>query len=79
MRAFFQTDNSKLSYLNEEPLRAELLSAEQMERFGKSLAGTHKLSSKPAQDHLLKRLADNEIILHKVRRLLIDSIKIIFI
>ncbi len=61
--------------MNEEPLRAELLSTEQMERFGKSLAGTHKLSDKPAQDHLLKRLADNEIILHKVRRLLIDSIK----
>ncbi|HEV8513276.1 MAG TPA: cyclic beta 1-2 glucan synthetase, partial [Cyclobacteriaceae bacterium] len=75
MRAFFQTNNSKLTYLNEEPLRAELLSSEQMERFGKSLAGTHQLSTKPAQDHLLKRLADNEIILHKVRKLLIDSIK----
>jgi len=75
MRAFFQTNNSKLSYLNEEPLRAELFSSDQMERFGKTLAGAHKLSTKPAKDHLLKRLADNEIILHEVRKLLTDSIK----
>ena len=75
MRSFFQTNNSKLSYLNEEPLRAELYSSDQMERFGKTLAGTHKLSTKPAKDHLLKRLADNEIILHEVRKLLTDSIK----
>ena len=46
-----------------------------MERFGKTLAGRHKLSTKPAKDHLLKRLADNEIILHEVRKLLTDSIK----
>ncbi|HTH56752.1 MAG TPA: glucoamylase family protein [Cyclobacteriaceae bacterium] len=75
MRTFFQISDPNLSYLNEEPLRAELLSAEQMERFGKSLAANHKLSTNPAQDHLLKRLADNEGVLHKVRKLLIDSIK----
>ncbi|MCX6180759.1 MAG: hypothetical protein NT150_02365 [Bacteroidetes bacterium] len=75
MRGFFQTNNSNLSYLNEEPLRAELFSSDQMERFGKALASTHQLSKKPAKDHLLKRLADNEIILHEVRRLLTDSIK----
>ena len=74
MRGFFQT-NSKLSYLNEEPLRAELFSTEQMERFGISLAKTHKLSTEPEQDHLLKRLANNEMILHEVRKLLTDSIK----
>jgi hypothetical protein len=33
------------------------------------------LSTKPAQDHLLKRLSDNEIVLHKVRNLITDSIK----
>jgi len=73
--AFFQTNNTKLSYLDEEPLRAELFSAEQMERFGKTLARTHKLSSQPGQDHLLKRLANNEIVLNEVRKLLTDSIK----
>lgn len=75
MRAFFQTNNAKLSSLDEEPLRAELFSAEQMERFGKTLAGTHKLSSQPGEEHLLKRLADNEIVLYEVRKLLTDSIK----
>ncbi len=75
MRGFFQTGNTKPSYLNEEPLRAELFSSEQLERFGKSLATTHKLDIKHSHDHLLKRLADNEIILQEVRKLLTDSIK----
>ncbi|MEP7170329.1 MAG: cyclic beta 1-2 glucan synthetase, partial [Bacteroidota bacterium] len=75
MRAFFQIGITKRAYVNEEPLRAELYSSEQMERFGKSLAATHKLSTKPAQDHLLRRLADNEIILQEVRKLLADSVK----
>jgi cellobiose phosphorylase len=75
MGVFFQTNKSKRSYLNEEPLRAELFSSDQMERFGKVLAGTHKLNTKPAQDYLLKRLAENETLLNEVRRLLTDSIK----
>jgi len=61
--------------MNEEPLKAELYSSEQMERFGKSLAANHKLSSKPAKEHLLKRLNDNEVILQEVRKLLTYSIK----
>ncbi|MBK5244544.1 MAG: glycosyl transferase family 36 [Eubacteriaceae bacterium] len=75
MRTFFQADDSKLSYLNEEPMREELFSSDQMEHFGKTLATRHKLSTKPAKDHLVKRLADNEIILQEVRKLLTDSIK----
>lgn len=75
MRAFFQTNNSRLSYLDEEPLRAGLFSSDQMERFGQTLARNHKLSTRPAKEHLLRRLADNEIILHEVRKLLTDSIK----
>jgi len=49
MRAFFQIIDSKFSYLNEEPLREELFSSDQMERFGKTLAARHKLSTKPAK------------------------------
>lgn len=75
MRGFFQTKDSNRSYLNEEPLRAELFSSEQMERYGKTLASTHKLSTKPTHDHLLKRLADNETVLTEVRKLLSDSLK----
>ncbi|HTB05366.1 MAG TPA: glucoamylase family protein, partial [Bacteroidia bacterium] len=75
MRSFFQPTTHTRGYMNEEPLRAELFSYEQMGRFGKTLAETHKLSTKSRKDHLLKRLADNEIILHEVRKLLTDTIK----
>ncbi len=75
MRDFFLINNSGQSYLHEEPLRAELFSSDQMVNFGKTLAGTHHLSTKPAHDHLLKRLANNEIVLQKVRKLIADSIK----
>ena len=75
MRAFFQLSDNKLSYLSEEPMRDELFSTEQMERFGKTLATRHKLSSKPAKDHLLKRLSSNENTLLAAHKLLSDSIK----
>lgn len=75
MRSFFQFSSSKPSYQNEEPLRAELFSSDQMDRFGKALASSHKLSTKPSKDHLLSRLADNEFHLQEVRKLLTDSIK----
>lgn len=41
----------------------------------KTLATRHQLSTKPAKDHLLQRLADNETTLQEVRKLLTDSIK----
>ncbi|MEO5583020.1 MAG: cyclic beta 1-2 glucan synthetase, partial [Saprospiraceae bacterium] len=75
MKGFFQPTPSRLNYQNEAPLRAELFSSDQMDRFGKILAKNHKLSTKPVKEHLLKRLADNEDILNEVRKLLTDSIK----
>ncbi|MDQ2721070.1 MAG: cyclic beta 1-2 glucan synthetase, partial [Bacteroidota bacterium] len=75
MRTFFQVGDTKLNYLNEEPMREELFSSDQMEAFGKTLATRHQLSTMPGKDHLLKRLADNEITLQEVRKLLTDSIK----
>jgi cyclic beta-1,2-glucan synthetase len=75
MKAFFLSGDPAPSYINEEPLKEELFSSDQMERFGRTLAAKHKLSPKPGKDHLLKRLAVNEILLQKVRKLLTDSIK----
>ena len=49
--------------LAEGPLYAELFSADQMERHGKVLAGSHKLGFKRAKDQLLVRLGDNEDVL----------------
>jgi len=74
-RDSFKKNTTEQHYPNEELKSAELYSFEQMERFGKTLATTHTLSSKPTQDHLLKRLADNEIMLNTVRKLINDSIK----
>ncbi|WP_426687677.1 GH36-type glycosyl hydrolase domain-containing protein [Rhodanobacter ginsengiterrae] len=54
----------------EPALRAELFSAEQMERHGRALAGQHRLSSRRNADLLLARLADNEAVLaHACERL----------
>ncbi len=75
MRSFFQIGDTILNYLNEEPLREELFTTDQMERFGKTLAQKHKSNLNPPKVQLLKRLAHNEDTLQEVRKLLTDSIK----
>jgi cyclic beta-1,2-glucan synthetase len=57
------------------PLRAELFSADQMERHGKTLAGSHRLSSQRAPDQLLARLAENEDVLSEACHLLTAAVK----
>jgi cellobiose phosphorylase len=57
------------------PLRAELFSADQMERHGKTLAGSHRLSSQRTPDQLLARLAENEDVLLETCNLLTATVK----
>ena len=52
------------------PLRSELLSADQIEQYGKRLAASHKLMTAHVRDPLLARLAANEAILVDVCNLL---------
>ncbi len=59
----------------EPPLRSELLSADQMEQHGKTLAGTHRLSPGRLSDQLLARLAENEGVLIEVCDLLTAAVK----
>ncbi|MDR3609457.1 MAG: glucoamylase family protein [Ignavibacteriaceae bacterium] len=60
----------------ESPLRSELLSADQMEQHGKTLANRHVLSSLASPDQqLLVRLAENEIFLIEVHNLLTETVK----
>jgi hypothetical protein len=54
------------SRVEEQPLRSELFSAEQMERYGPTLAAAHQLTSSRVQDQLLPRLTANETILINV-------------
>src|SRR6266850_3467741 len=46
----------------------------QMKAHGKTLAGSHKLSTKPAANQLLPRLADNENVLIEVYSLLTEAV-----
>jgi len=64
------------SYADDEPpLRAELFGADQMEQHGKTLAGSHRLSSRRAPDQLLARLAENEQVLLEACNLLTAAVK----
>lgn len=56
------------------PLRAELFSAEQMARHGKTLAQAHHLSAQPGHDTLLWRLEDNEEKLQSACTQLLESV-----
>jgi len=58
------------------PLRAELLSTEQMEEHGRALAGSHQVRIGRSTDGLLlQRLADNESVLRNSCAVLADAIK----
>ncbi len=57
------------------PLRAELFNADQMERHGKTLTGSHRLSSQRAPDRLLARLAENEDVLSDACELLTAAVQ----
>ncbi len=59
---------------DQQPLRAELFSADQMEQHGKDLAGTHSLSPSGTPDQLLRRLDDNEQVLVEASRLLTEAV-----
>src|SRR5271166_1044287 len=63
-RARLRSSGLPRSPLVEElPLRSELFSAEQMERYGKTLAQAHRLTPRRSRDQLLPRLAANESVL----------------
>src|SRR5512146_2085729 len=58
----------------ELPLRSELFSADQMERYGKALASAHRLTPHRGRDQLLVRLAANESVLLDVGRQLTAAV-----
>ncbi|MHB8912488.1 MAG: protein kinase family protein, partial [Lysobacter sp.] len=54
----------------EQPLRAQLFSAEHMERHGRQLARSHRISPQQHPDRLLDRLSDNQQVLDRACGLL---------
>ena len=59
--------------VDDEPLRAQLFTAEEMEHHGRHLAAGHELTRAPRRDRLLPRLAENEKTLIGVCTLLAQS------
>src|SRR5256885_1288541 len=53
---------------SEQPLRAELLSVEQLARHAKALAATHQVVTQQGSNRLLARLGQNEEILRAYNR-----------
>ncbi|MBP7341813.1 MAG: hypothetical protein KA957_05810 [Syntrophaceae bacterium] len=69
-RLFAQKGFREKTIRAETPLRAELLSAEQMKQHGMKLAATHQLSNTKAEERLLGRLHDNEeIVVETIKKL----------
>jgi cyclic beta-1,2-glucan synthetase len=75
LKARIRTASLARKYATDEPpLRSELLTADQMEQYGKSLAGSHQLSLQRPSGRLLTRLAENEDVLLGVRELLTEAV-----
>ncbi len=60
---------------DEQPLRSELFSADQMEQHGAFLARSHEVSTAKRHDRLLARLADNRGVLTSACNLLAEALK----
>jgi cyclic beta-1,2-glucan synthetase len=72
----WESDLSQKYADGEPPLSSELFSTEQMEQYGKILAGLHVLGPRVDPDQkLLSRLAENETILLEVHELVSDALK----
>lgn len=69
-----QKSSSTKYFEEEQPLRSELFSSDQMKKYGQTLAGAHKLSRRRLPDQLLARLADNEKVLIGVCSQLIEAV-----
>jgi cyclic beta-1,2-glucan synthetase len=73
----WENDLSQKYANGEPPLSSELFSTEQMEQYGKILAGLHALGPEINPDQeLLSRLAENETILLDVHDLITEAVKV---
>lgn len=59
----------------EEPFQSELYSSDQMNRHGVAVAKAHSLEKRKTPDRLLQRLADNQLTLLEIRKLLIEDLR----
>jgi cyclic beta-1,2-glucan synthetase len=72
----WENDLSQKYADGEPPLRSELFSTEQMEQYGKTLAGLHFPGPKiDSEQQLLSRLDDNETVLLEVHEIISKAVK----
>ena len=75
MRSHLKEKFAKKYPPDELPLRAELLSRDQMRQHGRVLADSHKVTKKRAPEQLLARLTENEDVLIETCNLLTSAVK----
>lgn len=68
-------NGSALSSSDEQPLRAELFSVDQLEQHAKALAGQHEVVEGKGPDRLLPRLAENEAVLLRAYELVTTAVE----
>jgi len=61
---------SNREQIDKAPLREELFSRDQLEKYAKEIAGCYRVDTRKGEDRLLPRLADNETVLLKTHKLL---------
>ncbi|HSG73024.1 MAG TPA: cyclic beta 1-2 glucan synthetase, partial [Planctomycetaceae bacterium] len=66
-------ESSQTEPLDEQPLREELFSVDQLERHAMSIAASHQLAPDRARDKLLPRLAENERVLVETYDLMAEA------
>jgi hypothetical protein len=64
----------RLEVRDEQPLRSELFSTNQLKQHAKSLAGWHEVDKRAGPDRLLGRLENNEAILLKAHQLAVVGV-----
>ncbi|MDD1723263.1 MAG: hypothetical protein LUQ15_07370, partial [Methanothrix sp.] len=74
LKARLDSDVFLRQYSDEQPLRSELFSTNQLVRHAKALAERHEVDPIPGEDLLLPRLAENEAILLQVNELLMEAV-----
>jgi hypothetical protein len=68
------TGRERLIERDEQPLRSELFSTDQLEQAAKALAGRHVVDERTGRDQLLGRLARNETVLLEAHQMVVASL-----
>ena len=69
-----RANRNRLKDRDEQPLRAELFSTDQLEQHAKAMAGWHEVDKRTGPDRLLNRLEKNERVLLKAHQMIVATV-----